>query len=757
MQGDVQYRPDGPGYDEAVVADGALRATWRALGRALGPSGVGELAERQRQADRMLDAEGAGHLVHDLTGGAAVSRPWRLDPVPMVLHRTEFELLASAVAQRTRVIEALLADLYGDRRLLREGVVPAAEVAATPALRMSAGLQRPQRWLVQHAVDVVRAADGGWRVVGDLTDSPTGLGYALLNRSIAARVMAEPLQAAGAAPVVSAAAMLRRALAALAPQGRPRTRTVVLSGGPEHPSYVEQSYLAVQMGLHLAEGADLVIRQDRLWLRALGGLEPVDVVYRRLEDSGLDPLEPRAHGVHGVPAITWAAQRGGVMVGNAFGTGVAEVAAVQTRLADIAEALLGESLLLPSFSGEALATTPVFDVATGLAPGRVVVRLHAVAGPDGVWVMPGGAGRVLADGDHPATPTAERTKDVWVLGGLPSRVGPSEAPRIVVAPQQVDFGASVPKRAADALYWMGRAAERAEVASRAARVVGAQVEQDPYLVSLAAGGWATSAVALLRAARGVALDDDSSAGVPLADVLQRELAATRTAVATQVSTLVGEARSVREYLSTTTGRVLGRLARVVSDLVRSDAAVDDLDLILVDLAALAGLATESTVRGPAWRFLDLGRRIERGIALLGSVEAAVAPAVEPLAFQPVIEAVLAANESLVAYRRRYRSDVELQAVVDLLVRDDANPRGLAFQLDRLREHVVSLAWPEGTSLVEQAVRATFGDLDEAVVHGRRLAVDALVLASRGPLLQLDAAVVARWFADPVNPMMMGGR
>jgi hypothetical protein len=161
------------------------------------------LAERQRQAERMLDPEGAGHLVHDLTGGTSASRPWRLDPVPMVIEQAEFDLLARAVAQRTRLIEAALADLYGDRMLVRSGTVPAAEVAATPALRMSAGLQRPARWLAQHAVDVVRTADGGWRVVADLTDSPTGLGYALLNRSITARVMAEPLRAAGtAAPAV---------------------------------------------------------------------------------------------------------------------------------------------------------------------------------------------------------------------------------------------------------------------------------------------------------------------------------------------------------------------------------------------------------------------------------------------------------------------------------------------------------------------------------------------------------------------------
>ena len=120
-------------------------------------------------------------------------------------------------------------------------------------------------------------------------------------------------------------------------------------------------------------------------------------------------------------------------------------------------------------------------------------------------------------------------------------------------------------------------------------------------------------------------------------------------------------------------------------------------MILVDLAALAGLAMESTVRGPAWRFLDLGRRLERSLAVLGSIEASLGLAVDRLTFQPLTELCLQINESLVAYRRHYRSDVELTAVLELLVHDDSNPRGLAFQLDRIREHIASLGWPDGAT------------------------------------------------------------
>jgi uncharacterized alpha-E superfamily protein len=369
-------------------------------------------------------------------------------------------------------------------------------------------------------------------------------------------------------------------------------------------------------------------------------------------------------------------------------------------------------------------------------------------------VMPGGAGRVLAPGDHPARPTAQVVKDVWVVGaGARVRIAAT------TTPPQVDFGASVPKRVADSLYWLGRAAERAEVSARAARVITVQLEQDPMLPTIADGAWSAGAVSLLRAAQSapsVAPQCGGAAGA----LVTEELTATATAAAAQLAALIQEAASVREYLSTTTGRVLGRLARAHAHLVDApvlDApVVDDLDAVLMDLAALSGLFMESTVRGPSWRFLDLGRRLERALAVLGSVESALGLAATPLARQPIADAVLASNESLVAYRRRYRSDVDLHAVLDLLLRDDANPRSLAYQLDRLREHTAGLAWPEGAALVQVASTQAFAIIEDTVVNGRLVSLDAFVLSVRAPLLELAAAIAQRWFADPVNPMVIRG-
>ena len=758
----IRYSPAPGRHDEVFAPDGSTRPAWQAVSRALGSFEPAVLHARQQQADRLLDAQGTGHLVHEISlatdrhgvtaAARSVSHPWRLDPVPYVLEADEFARLAAGITQRMRALEALLADCYGPRRLVADGVLPPSLLHRVAAFRPT-GRPHAGPFVVQYAVDLVRDANGTWHVVEDHTDAPAGLGYALLNRTVIARVVPDGLRTLGVAPVNDHADTLRRSLAARAPADRTSPRSVVLTAGPADPTYVEHSYLATRLGLHLVEAADVVMRAGRLWLRVLDGLEPVDVVYRRVADAQLDPLEANhVGGGAGVPGIVWGADAGGVVLANAYGAGLAEAAELAPYVADAAHHLLGEFLsLTPLPADAALGCSPVFvGGAEPFEPRPVVLRMQVTRVGDDLVVLPGGAGRVLAAGDAPSRPTALLAKDVWVIGAGLRR----QAVR-VQPPPQVDFGASVPKRVADALFWLGRAAERAEVATRAARVVTANLLQDPSLVSFEDGAWADGAGALLRSAY-AAPSAPSRRGVEAAAALGDELRATSAATAAHLSSLVQEATSVREYLSTTTGRVLGHLAALHPSFAEGTPQADDLDTVLVDLAALSGLMAESTVRGPAWRFLDLGRRIERALAVLGSVEATLGLDVPPLVVQPLAETLLAANESLVAYRRRYRSDVDFQALLDLLLRDDANPRGLAYQLDRLREHTAGLAWREGAELVEQASVAALTAVDGAVVNGRVMSLDGFVVAARGPLLALADAVVQRWFADPVNPTLMRG-
>ncbi|NNE11001.1 MAG: hypothetical protein HKN41_02015 [Ilumatobacter sp.] len=701
------------------------------------------LPERQARADRLLVAEGAGHLVHDLPVRAdgreasVTSRPWRLDPVPVVFDAATFRWLSLAVAERMEALEAIVADLYGDRRLVREGIVPAHAVASTKRFRVNAVGTQPGRWLTSYAVDLALGQDGAWYVVQDLTDVPAGVGYALLDRSVMARVIPDLMATADVASLARYPVSIRQALAAVSGVSSPRA--VLFSGGLDHPSYVDHSYLAVQLGINLVEGSDLVVRQRHLWLRTLDGLEPVDVLLRRLDDTMVDPLEVAAEGSVGVPGLLQAVRSRGVVLANAHGAGLLEADEIRPfldvaadRLRPLEQALTPLPHLWHPLAGSPLAPGSL----PGLSEAPVVIRMFAVTDGERVSVLPGGTGRVLAPGDDPRLPTACVAKDVWVLGQTVAPVVGARLP-------QVDFGRSVPTRAADALYWTNRAAERAEAMARTMRVVGARFEQDPGLLSMAGGAWTSR---MIRIVSGIGRNPRWDPQ-PDPSVLDAELSALGDRVAGEIGSLLTEATTVREFLSVTTGRTLAHLAELRASLQRHLTMVDDLDAVLADFAAIAGLWRESTVRGPAWRIGDTGRRLERCLVVLDLLEAALDPS--PIGTEhtadvdeSVLEVLLAATESLVAYRRRHRSEVELDAALALIVHDESNPRSLAASIATCEEHARHPELSVSTQFAADARVALGLPTAEMVPELRRIVVQA------------GADVVRQWFSTPVFPIVM---
>jgi uncharacterized alpha-E superfamily protein len=235
----------------------------------------------------------------------------------------------------------------------------------------------------------------------------------------------------------------------------------------------------------------------------------------------------------------------------------------------------------------------------------------------------------------------------------------------------------------------------------------------------------------------------------LADALAADLSDLGRAVADEIGALLTEATTVREYLSVTTGRVLAHLAELRSGLARGRVGVDDLDAVLTDFAAFAGLWHESIVRGPAWRIGDTGRRLERALVVIDLVESAIGPErtgrdddARREVDAAAIEVLLATNESLVAYRRRHRSDVERDAAIALLLHDDSNPRSLATAIERLRRHAEDGEWAAGVEVAERA-RATLA-----------LPLRELLPAARATIEELGTRVVERWFSSPVSPILM---
>ena len=754
-------------------------------------AGLGDLAGRQIDHDRLLAAEGAGHIVHDLplrADGRMValeSRPWRLDPVPLVIDGDEFVALADGAIARMRMLESILGDLHGPRRLLTDGVVDPIALWGSAKYRLAAFGTRPyRRWMTNYALDVVRDLDGRWRVVRDITDAPAGVGYALLGRSAAARVHRDVISRLPGGRALRSldpfADRLRDGLADVAATQNPRI--VVLSGGVDHSSYVEQSYLATRLGLNLVEGADLVVRQRRVWLRSLSGLEPVDVLFRRLEDDRCDPMEVNAEGSVGVPGLLLAARSRGVTLANAHGCGVLEDAALGEYWDASGAWLTGRDSdyqgvwplpFMPAAERAATSWTtyPSYD-GNELVERAVTLRLHLVASDKGVDVLQGGSARVLAPGDDPMSPTLATAKDVWVVGGT---VAPPAVRRRDPLPQ-VDLIASVPTRAAEALYWAGRAMERAELVARSMEVV---LDRTSGLVDAeVAEPWVVNGLDMLAAVAGVSGRVDPVA----TDRAGATFALAVEALADQLGSFLAETASVREFFSVTAGRMLSRLAESraqlrwliptdgtatsVVDIARIDGR--HLEAILIDLASLVGLWNESVLHGPAWRFGEVGRRLERAFGVIDGVRGAfglhdasvvtewtgsmIASDDHRLDFQRqrVIEIVLASNESLVAYRRRHRSDVEFERALHLVVADERNPRSAASAIAAVRHQADRLGWALGVETADGVLaaldEASFGSVDDVVATLGDV-FDSCDLLARD--------VVGSYLAAPVDPRMMG--
>jgi uncharacterized circularly permuted ATP-grasp superfamily protein/uncharacterized alpha-E superfamily protein len=754
---------------------------------------LADLGDRQVDHDRLLAAEGAGHIVHDLplrSDGrmvALASRPWRLDPIPLVIEGDEFVALADGAVARMQMFEAILDDLYGPRTLLTDAVIDAGALWGSARYRLAAFGTRPhRRWLTSYSVDVVRDDTGQWRVVRDHADAPAGVGYALLGRSVAGRVHRDVISRLPAGRALrsldSFADRLRDGLADVAATRNPRI--VVLSGGVDHASFVEHSYLATRLGLNLAEGADLVVRQRRVWLRSLSGLEPVDVLFRRLEDDRCDPMEVNAQGSVGVPGLLLAARARGVTLANAHGCGVLEDPALEEywdaagawltgRDSDYQDVRPLRFMPVAERATTAWATCPGFD-GSRLVERPVTLRLHLVASDKGIDVLQGGNANVLAPGDDPAMPTAATTKDVWVVGGT---VAPPRLRRRAPLPQ-VDLISSVPTRAAEALFWAGRSMERAETIARAMEVL---LDRTTGLVeSEVAEPWVANGLDMLASVAGVApaLDATSPgrAGATFAAALD--------ALAHQLGSFLAEASSVREFFSVTAGRMLARLAEsrahlgaLLSDQDagprRSGSTVDvaridgrQLEVILVDLASLVGLWNESVLHGPAWRFGEVGRRLERAFGVIDGIRgacgllgdgappvwAATGPDDLRLDYhrQRVVEIVLAANESLVAYRRRHRSDVEFALALQLVVADEHNPRAARAALRSVRHQADRLGWGLGVEIADEVLAVLAGASFDTLADAEAILASVYQGCDR-----LARDVVGSYLAAPVDPRIMG--
>lgn len=345
-------RPTTGYYDELVDGRGRVRSMWSELSADFIDQGVGGIDRIDHRVRRQIEDDGVTYTEVGLGGDddTAIPQPWRLDPIPLLVSAEDWTRLETGLVQRSLVLDEVLTDVYGPRRLLSSGLLPPEVVFGnTGYVRAAHGITIPgTHQLFLHACDISRWSDGQFRVLADWAQAPSGAGYALADRRVVAAAIPEAFEHAGPRPLSPFARAMRLMLEEAAPElaDGEEPVVVVLSPGSHSETAFDQAYLAQMLGFPLVESSDLVVRDGALWMRSLGSLERVDVVLRRVDAEFSDPLDLRPDSRLGVVGLVEVLRRGAVTVVNTLGSGLLESPALSPFLPRIARSVLGEDLQL---------------------------------------------------------------------------------------------------------------------------------------------------------------------------------------------------------------------------------------------------------------------------------------------------------------------------------------------------------------------------------------------------------------------------
>ncbi|MEP6845992.1 MAG: circularly permuted type 2 ATP-grasp protein, partial [Panacibacter sp.] len=338
------------GYDDLFGGNTSLQQHWKTFFNSFAQLGNEEIMNRSQDMMRFLKENGVTYNIYGDPAG--LNRPWNLDTIPFLISKDEWEIIEAGLIQRAGLFDLILKDIYGERRLMKEGILPMEIIYNHRGfLRECCGIQPPGKHnLVLYAADLARSVDGKIWILNDRTQAPSGSGYALENRLAMARIVPElfnGLKVRRLSPFYNA---MRNALTEMAPHKTQQPRIVILTPGPSNETYFEHSFLSSHLGFTLVQGDDLMVKDNYVWLKTLGGLEKVDVILRRVDDVYCDPLELKEDSQLGVPGLLQAVRSGNVSIANPLGSSVVENPGLMPFLPAIAKYFSGEELKLPTIA-----------------------------------------------------------------------------------------------------------------------------------------------------------------------------------------------------------------------------------------------------------------------------------------------------------------------------------------------------------------------------------------------------------------------
>ena len=345
----ARYQEEKGRHDE-MWGEEAPFPHWEKLLSQLESLGAEELALRKNELQRFLKENGVTYTIYGEDKGDI--RSWKLDPIPFLIAPDTWKHLKEGLKQRAEVLKLLLADLYGPQKIIKEGILPPELIFSDPSYLFPCSHSIPEElWdLPLYAADISKGPDGRVWVIGDRTQAPSGWGYALENRISMIRVLPELYESSSIAKITDFYDQLSRNLSSMAPSGKSDPLVVILTPGPYNETYFEHAYLAALQGFILAQGQDLMVKEGKVWLKTLGGLEQVDVIIRRVDSSYCDPLELYGGSHLGVPGLLEVVRQGNVRIANPIGSGILENPGIMAFFSNICRFFTGEDLRIPNIA-----------------------------------------------------------------------------------------------------------------------------------------------------------------------------------------------------------------------------------------------------------------------------------------------------------------------------------------------------------------------------------------------------------------------
>lgn len=754
-----QYAPHKNGYDEFVHPQGDLKDVWKNVWPKINQDDIYAFQKRQVHLEDIIKENGITYNIHNQHD--ASSRLWMMDLLPIILKASELIELKKGLNQRFRLLNAIIKDFYGAQRLLKNGIFPAKLLLGNPSFLRPCNnlLPEDQQFLHFYATDLARSSSGDWWVMSDRVDAASGIGYAMENRFISNRVFTNVLDESEVLPIKSFLDSYRESLASLVPESTESPLIVVLTPGPWSETYFEHSYLAKTMGFQLVQGTDLTVRDQKLYLKTIEGLQQVHVVLRRLDSEWCDPLELRDDSLLGIPGLMQVIRNKNVVMSNYPGCAIAESPALLAFLPSMCQALFDEELQIPSVAtwwcGQAKerdyvldslekliikpafghskqfrpiyceelgreelltlkqeihekpdyycaqqslsqSTTPIFN-GYGLEPREFLIRAFLYdSGDESISILPGGLGRVSGVGPSYdfSMQQGGKSKDVWVIKD-------SESENLLSRPTASIFpnrSLTLSSYLADNLYWLGRYAERAEVVARTVIVVLKSVLEESNKEDI------QSAIFLMLSQLPEAEKPNSdyeSGNISqyydaLGPFLSRQVSNDQylNSLLSITQSLQRTKSIVKERISGNTSKILMSLDRFPGEFHQFNGKSDFTKLYkcLVDfldvLSSFSGMIAENITRGPDWYFLNIGKRLERSFGLSDLLGSYLSK--EHTFERGNLRNILDYADSSVTYRQRYLNNIQTSLALELIARDQSNPRALAFQVHHLKNYLAAL-------------------------------------------------------------------